>query len=212
MILCDIGNTYIHFCDTYKVWKNLPDEINKKELSSDIYYISVNPINEKKLLKVHKNSYDLSSIIKFDTPYNGLGIDRKAACLGITDGVIIDAGSAITVDVMSDGNHLGGFILPGLAAYMQAYKNISPALDKRINFGMDYDEMPLNTQSAISYGAIKSIVLIIKDTIGDKKAYFTGGDGKFLAKFFEKAVYNEMLVFNGMQLSIDNALKKPGGE
>ncbi|MDO7253833.1 type III pantothenate kinase [Helicobacter cappadocius] len=208
MILCDIGNTYIHFCDTYKIWKNLPDEINKKELSSDVYYISVNSINEKKLLKAHKNSYNIASIVNLDTPYVGLGIDRKAACLGVENGVIIDAGSAITVDVMDAGNHLGGIILPGLAAYTQAYRSISPALEKRINFGMDFDELPLNTQSAISYGAIKSVVLTIKEIVGDKKAYFTGGDGKFLAKFFEKAIYSEMLVFNGMQISIDKALKK----
>ncbi|PAF53906.1 pantothenate kinase [Helicobacter sp. 13S00482-2] len=208
MILCDIGNTYIHFSDTYKIWKNLPDKIDKKQLTSDIYYISVNPLNEKKLLKAHKNSYNIASIIKLDTPYVGLGIDRKAACLGIENGVIVDAGSAITIDVMNAGNHVGGIILPGLVAYTNAYKSISPALEKRINFGMDFNELPLNTQSAISYGVIKSIILTIRNIVGEKKAYFTGGDGKFLAKFFEKSVYNEMLVFNGMQISINNALRK----
>ncbi|PAF41523.1 type III pantothenate kinase [Helicobacter sp. 11S02596-1] len=208
MILCDIGNTYIHFCDKYRIWKNLPTNIDKKNLQADIYYISVNPENEKKLLKAHKNSYNIAKIIELDTPYEGLGVDRKAACLGIDDGVIVDAGSAITIDIMHAGRHRGGYILPGLASYFRAYKQISPALDKQINFGISLDEIPLDTQTAISFGTLKSIVSCIKETIGGKKAYFTGGDGKFLAKFFEQSIYNEMLVFNGMQLSIERALKK----
>ncbi|PAF42255.1 type III pantothenate kinase [Helicobacter sp. 11S03491-1] len=208
MILCDIGNTYIHFYDMNRIWKNNPDHIAKKELHSDVYYISVNAENEKKLLKAHKNSYNMAKIVQLNSAYNGLGVDRKAACLGVRDGVIIDAGSAITIDVMNRGIHQGGYILPGLVSYIQAYKQISPALDKQINFGINLDELPLDTQSAISFGIIKSIVLIIKDIIKDKKVYFTGGDGKFLAKFFEESIYNEMLVFNGMQISIDKELKK----
>ncbi|PAF49829.1 pantothenate kinase [Helicobacter sp. 12S02232-10] len=208
MILCDIGNTYIHFCDKYRIWKNQPERIDKEKLYADIYYISVNAENEKKLLKAYKNSYNIAKIIEFDTSYEGLGIDRKAACLGVNDGVVIDAGSAITVDVMHEGKHQGGYILPGLVTYTKAYKQISSALDKQINFGISLEEMPLDTRSAISFGMLKSIVSCIGDTIRDKKAYFTGGDGKFLAKFFKESIYNEMLVFNGMQISIDRALNK----
>lgn len=209
MILCDIGNTYLHFYDFNKIWKNLPNNIDKKFLNSDIYYISVNSENEQKLLKKHKKSYNMAKIIELNTSYHGLGIDRKAACVCIQDGVIIDAGTAITIDVMENGIHKGGYILPGLASYTKSYKNISLALDKQINFGIDLDMLPNDTQSAISFGVMRSIILSIKDTIRDKKAYFTGGDGKFLAKFFEKeGIYNEMLVFNGMSFSIERALQK----
>ncbi|PAF48486.1 pantothenate kinase [Helicobacter sp. 12S02634-8] len=207
MILCDIGNTYVHFYDKRKIWKNKPEAIDKKELHADIYYISVNPTNEQKLIAAHKNSYNIAKIIDFDTPYMGLGIDRKAACLGIDDGVIVDAGSAITIDVMCQGKHQGGYILPGLAGYGHIFEQISTALKLPINFATPLDTLPLDTQSAMSFGVLKSIILCIQDTIKDQKAYFTGGDGKFLSKFFPKSVYNEMLVFNGMQISIDQALK-----
>ncbi|PAF52650.1 type III pantothenate kinase [Helicobacter sp. 13S00477-4] len=208
MILCDIGNTYIHFYDRRRIWKNEPKKIEKKELHSDIYYISVNMENEKRLLKAHKNSYNMSKIVELQTPYKGLGVDRKAACLGISDGVIIDAGSAITVDIMEKEVHLGGYILPGLASYIQAYRQISSALDKKLNLAVSLDELPLDTQSAIGFGILQSITSSINGIIKDKKVYFTGGDGKFLSKFFAESIYNEMLVFNGMQISIDKILKK----
>lgn len=212
MIMCDIGNTYLHFYDMRRIWKNNPTEINKKALgNSDIYYISVNAENEKRLLKAHKNCYNIAKIVELNTSYIGLGIDRMASCVGIVDGVIVDAGSAISLDVMDNGTHLGGYIMPGLASYLKAYAGISSALNKQINFGVDLDRLSLDTQSAMSYGTLKSIVLTIGDIAQKwqgKKLYFTGGDGKFLAKFFERAIYNEMLIFNGMGICIENALKR----
>lgn len=210
--MCDIGNTYLHFYDMRRIWKNDPSQINKKALgASDIYYISVNTENEKRLLKAHKNCYNIAKIVELNTSYVGLGVDRMASCSGVGDGVIIDAGSAISLDVMDNGIHLGGCIIPGLASYLRSYAGISNALNKQINFGVDLNNLPLDTQSAMSYGTLKSIVLTIDHTAEkwrNKKLYFTGGDGKFLAKFFERAIYNEMLIFNGMGLCIENALRR----
>ena len=35
-----------------------------------------------------------------------------------------------------------------------------------------------------------------------KKIYFTGGDGKFFAKFFENSIFDNTLVFKGMQKAL----------
>ena len=76
----------------------LPKSLHKSMFSQEIYYISVNAQHEKLLNKTFKITYDLESIIHLPTQYKGLGVDRKAACLCVDDGVVVDVGSAITID------------------------------------------------------------------------------------------------------------------
>ncbi|ETD27119.1 type III pantothenate kinase [Helicobacter canis] len=208
MLLCDIGNTHFHFWDNGKISHILPKSLHKSMFSQEIYYISVNAQHEKLLNKTFKTTYDLESIIHLPTQYKGLGVDRKAACLCVDDGVVVDVGSAITIDVMSGGKHQGGYILPGFNEIINSYARISPALRGQINFGLEPNVLPNNTKDAIGYGVLKSTILTIQNTIGSKKAYFTGGDGKYLAKFFAQAIYDETLVFRGMRISIEKALQK----
>ncbi|WP_163555722.1 type III pantothenate kinase [Helicobacter suis] len=200
MILCDIGNTYLHFYNGSKVWKSRVEQL-QTAFTETLYYISVNTTHTQALLKVCPHAQDLAPLLILKSKYEGLGIDRKAACLGLgnTSAVVIDAGSAISVDVMDCGVHLGGVLLPGLKAYHKAYSQISKALNYPINARINLDTLPQSTQEALSYGALKSILLLLKDLIRDQKAYFTGGDGKFLATFFTQGIYHELLVFKGMQ-------------
>lgn len=202
MLLCDVGNTFLHFYHNGKVWKEKPYHITQKKQDLPIYYISVNPRFERCLLASHNVCINISKYIELNSGYQGLGIDRMAACKAIDDGVIIDAGSAITLDIMHEGFHMGGFIMPGLNAYKNMYANISPALESNIEMAVDLSTLPQNTKDAISFGTIKSIVLMIKSATKSKKLYFTGGDGKFFAKFFENAIYDNTLVFKGMQKTI----------
>lgn len=64
-----------------------------------------------------------------------LGIDRWIALIAaaeIVDGnaVVIDAGSAITLDLLrADGQHLGGAILPGFNTSLDAFKRIFNLID-----------------------------------------------------------------------------------
>jgi len=56
------------------------------------------------------------------------GLTRKALCLSYDSGLFISAGSAITVDIVENRLHKGGFILLGIQAYLKAYRDISKAL------------------------------------------------------------------------------------
>lgn len=206
MIICDIGNTNVKMYEDGRIWTKSLTEFYDFKVSEDVYYICVNS-DIKTHLSKYKNFIDLEPYIEFDTIYEGLGVDRKAACRAIEDGVIVDAGSAITVDIMSSGVHLGGYILPGLQAYVKAFQSISPVLDKPINPRIFLDALPQNTKDAISYGAIKSIVLILKDTSSSKKIYFTGGDGQYLSSFFTQSVYDKTLVFKGLEDIVKNIMK-----
>jgi type III pantothenate kinase len=64
-----------------------------------------------------------------------LGADRWMALLAAammveTDCIVIDAGSAITVDLLrADGQHLGGAILPGFNTSIETFKRIFSHID-----------------------------------------------------------------------------------
>lgn len=203
MLLCDVGNTFLHFYHNGKIWKEKPYHISQKKDSLTIYYISVNERFEHCLLASHPKCINIGNYIDIESAYEGLGVDRKATCKAIEDGVIIDAGSAITIDVMSEGVHLGGYIMPGLSTYKAMCAEISNALDKEFEPSVSLSQLPLNTSDALSFGALKSVILMIKNTSRTKRLYFTGGDGKFFSKFFENAIYDNTLIFKGMQKALE---------
>lgn len=207
-ILCDIGNSCLHFYYQGRIWRENANDITQKKEHIPIYYISVNSNFEKKLLDSHKKCINLEPYINLNTSYSTLGVDRRAACKAISDGLIIDAGSAITIDIMESGAHLGGFIMPGISSYQSFYKSISSALDVTPDFSVNLYSPPQNTRDAISFGILKSILLMIKQTSDTKKLYFTGGDGKFFAKFFENSIFDNTLIFKGMMQAIKEINEK----
>ncbi|EEO25313.1 type III pantothenate kinase [Helicobacter winghamensis] len=202
MILCDIGNSFLHFYYRGRIWKEDKHALTPKDPKETIIFISVNKDSTNALLRSHNRCFDLCDYLSLDTTYKGLGVDRVAACMAINDGVIVDAGSAITIDVMHQGIHLGGFIMPGISQYRKMFENIA-VLDQDMNFAVDLYAFPQNTKDAISYGMLKSIVLMLQTTSKNKRIHFTGGDGKFLSHFFKNCFYDDLLVFKGMQKAIE---------
>ena len=204
MILCDIGNSNADFYQDGKVWTIPHQQLKEFVTKEKVYYINVNEAL-KKTINTKSNFINLEPFFTFDTIYQGMGIDRIAACYTISDGMIVDAGSAITVDIMSGGMHLGGFILPGLSAYEKCYASISPRLMLPINPSISLDVLPQKTNDAISYGVVKSIILLLEITCKDKRIFFTGGDGKFFSKFFSNSIFDRTLVFRGMLKAVHEA-------
>jgi type III pantothenate kinase len=199
MILCDIGNTHYHILQSSKI-HNIPLNKSIDILKGEkVYFISVNEDATQKLQLVAKESINLKAYADVNSAYKGLGVDRAVACSAIDVGVVVDAGTAITVDVVHDNNHLGGYILPGLGSYKRLFSKISDILDKDTNFAVDIKALPQNTRDAISYGVLNPIILSIQAVAKENKIYFTGGDGKYLSKYFDKAIYDEQLVFRGMR-------------
>jgi type III pantothenate kinase len=202
VLLADIGNTYFHIYNGTEIehlsYKNAIEKYHDRSL----YYISVKHHLEEKIEKI-KSWKNISHKMILEGDYDTMGVDRKALCLSHNDGVFVDAGSAITVDIMKEGIYQGGYIFPGIKAMLESYRTISPVLDTGLNEMISLEQLPITTKDGISYGIIASIKALIGKHADKQKLYFTGGDGKFLSSFFEEAVYNEMLVFDGMR----NALK-----
>ena len=198
MILCDIGNTSYDFLINNQHQKVFLNE-TLPQIKETIYYISVNEKATTKLLNIYPTSINLETLFTFHTTYVGMGIDRKVACYGYEDCVIVDAGSAITVDIMENAQHQGGFILPGLRKFHEIYAQISPKLDFDFSIKQNFDKIPQNTKDAIAYAMIKAIILPIKEIAHDKELLFTGGDGELLSSFFEKSIYKKDLIFDNMK-------------
>lgn len=199
MLLCDIGNFSAKFWDDGRVFSLNFDELNKFKPKEKVYYINVN----SKFTPKSDKFIDIKDYFKFDTIYKGLGIDRIAGCYTIENGVVVDAGSAITVDLMISNTHQGGFILPGIAALLKACHSISPVLDIVFNSQIDLECFPQKTNDAVTYGVVKPLVLAINEMAKNKQIYFTGGDGSFFVKFFDKAIFDKNLVFRGMLKAIN---------
>jgi type III pantothenate kinase len=203
MVLCDIGNTTFHFQTKNNDFKLFHYE-TLPQFNKQIYFISVNKNATKKLLMHYPTAINLEKYIKFDTLYKGMGIDRQLVCSNIiNDIVVVDAGSAITVDIIQNKQHQGGFILSGLYAMQKTYCTISTELDFKFNTKVSLDKLPLNTNDAISYAIIQSIVQSIKSVAVNKEIIFTGGDGLFLSKYFTNATYNKYLIFDNIKLLLD---------
>ncbi len=97
---------------------------------------------------------------------------------------VVDAGSALTIDFVSTGGqHLGGYILPGLDSMERALLSDTD----RVRFGdaaRDQLEPGTSTEEAVFNGLLLSqagaVSLALHRTMGDFGLIFTGGNGELL--------------------------------
>jgi len=200
MLLCDIGNSSYHFFDGKKNYKKNILDFNPQEITQQVYFISVNA-KIKRELSFLENWIDLSRSVDMHNYYETMGVDRIFAVEALQNAVIVDAGSAITVDIVKSGHFMGGFIYPGVKAMNKAYENISPALSYEFNFDLDLETLPKNSQDAISFGFLKTLYSEV--TSYDLPIVLTGGYAREFKKIFKDARVDENLIFTGMQKIIE---------
>ena len=204
MILCDIGNTSVDLFMDGKRTKLSVADFNPVTLQDDVYYVSVNASLNERICDL-MNWHDLRAFIDWDKYYSTMGIDRIMVCEAVDNGVIVDAGSAITVDLMQDSLYQGGFIALGLRAAQEAYSRLSPALNVSFNFEVDLTIMAKNTPDALTVGFLAPLIEKI-ERLG-KPIFLTGGDAHLLSRFLPEAVVREDLIFQGMNKLIEKGVK-----
>ena len=157
------------------------------------------------------NSMQLPLEINYRTP-DTLGSDRVAAAVGAWNEapgrniLVIDAGTAITVDFISkDGKYNGGNIAPGIKMRLRAlheFTNRLPIVDKEGEIpSIGYD-----TETAIRSGVINGICHEIDGYINEFKQKFcdvlvflTGGDEKPLKNRIKNCIFaDKYLVTKGL--------------
>lgn len=127
----------------------------------------------------------------YTTP-SRLGIDRWLALLaayGACQGpaVVVDAGSAITVDAVGQqGLQLGGFIVPGLD--MQRRALFADTSQVQVKEGWAGAELALgqDTLSAVHNGCLSMAVALVEQVLARQlpgaKLFVTGGDAELLVQ------------------------------
>ena len=201
MLLADIGNSRVHIYDGNQVIHLKHQEAIEQYANMNLYYITVKH-QLKSQLALLTNWIDISEKIKLKNAYSTMGVDRQALCLSFEDGIFISAGTAITVDIVTKGIYQGGFILPGVQSYLNAYADISPALKSRLNPNISIDSLPKTTRDGISYGIIASIKMLIEKNRNSKQLYISGGDAKLVASFLDNVILDERLIFWGIKKAL----------
>lgn len=148
-----------------------------------------------------------------------LGVDRWLAILAaqISDPsacVVVDCGSAITVDlVTSQGEHLGGYIAPGLRLMREALE-LKTAAIKLGQIGYPENDFPgRNTVHAIKSAELAMIAGLVDHAKAilrnydahDARLLVTGGDGEWLVAMLKDGTYQEDLVLDGLHIALAEA-------
>ena len=130
-----------------------------------------------------------------------LGADRLAAAVGVDalygegDKLIVDFGTAITIDYVVDGVFRGGNISLGMTTRFRALRDYTARLPL---CGATEQQLPYGrtTREAIEQGVMQGITYEIEGYISafmqekaKKYIIFTGGDAKYFAKRIKNAIF-----------------------
>jgi type III pantothenate kinase len=153
-----------------------------------------------------------------------MGVDRWLGIVAAYNKVsgaclIVDAGSAVTIDLVADGGqHLGGYIVPGLQMMRhslfgqtdQVESNAEKTSAASVSFALSPGN---NTQDAVANGLPLMLLGVIRQVLSDVQADYgvtpfvllTGGDGAFLERLVRNDVTTEVkflseLVMDGLSL------------
>lgn len=163
------------------------------ELSLIIKDVSDNFFKINSILLTINSNFDMDILLKNNQT---VGIDRLVNASKVkkdftTPAIIVDIGTATTIDVISkEGAFVGGAILPGIFLQYKALNmNTSklPCLKEKISLTAIGD----STESALSSGvlrghasAIEGLISQIESELNDKAIIIaTGGDSEIISKY-----------------------------
>lgn len=151
------------------------------------------------------------SKLNYQTP-NTLGIDRYFGCLGASSHsakavVVIDNGSACTIDYMSTSEvYMGGIIMPGLKSILNIFNQVAPELPL-IEVQIPTVWPGKSTATSLQWGQVGFFIDGVNAALeryrlafGDFDIYLTGGDAALLAPLLKGTIRKRSnLVFEGME-------------
>ncbi|WP_203257441.1 type III pantothenate kinase [Hyunsoonleella ulvae] len=236
-LIIDVGNTFVKlagfekdklvFRETTKL-SGVVEVVNKlkesyPELKQGIVS-SVGRLKSKQIDAISKNFNVLELTHKTKVPFKNsydtpktLGIDRialvSASVYHYPDNnvLIIDAGTCITYDFITDKNeYLGGAISPGLRIRYKGLNNLTanlPLLETKIPKHF----LGTSTNSSIHSGVVNGVVNEIdgfisayKDKYPDLTVILTGGDANFLSEQLKSSIFaNSNFLLEGLNYILE---------
>ncbi len=164
-----------------------------------------------KQLHSEKSAFGISNGYR---SYQQMGADRWLAIVGAEllfpeqDILIVDSGTATTVDVLTgDKHHQGGWIIPGVKLMMTALFENTERVNGTTN-NIDALAFGLNTNDNVNFGcwaatcgAIEGAMQLAKQNQhAISKVICTGGNGAELERMTHyESIFIEKLIFIGMQ-------------
>lgn len=187
----------------------LGEDFRKKLVAWSLAYFQINP--EFATSEPHCNGV----VNGYQQPEK-LGVDRWLAVLAAkarTPGacIVVDCGSAITVDlVTAQGEHLGGYIAPGLRLMREAL-GVNTSAIKLGQIGYPENDFPgRNTVTAIKSAelamlaglVIRARAALLNYDASAPAVWVTGGDGEWLASQLGNGQFVEDLVLDGLLIAL----------
>jgi len=146
-----------------------------------------------------------------------LGVDRWLSLLGAVSNdeayLVIDAGSALTIDLVSQFEHLGGFITPGLSMMQDSLNLKTQMVVPPVSEQFASDYLGQDTASGINGGTLYMMAAYINSITSEMTAHLstklhcigTGGDFVTIQPLLNhEYLYQEDLVFQGMKKMLES--------
>jgi len=152
----------------------------------------------------------------YDTPET-LGVDRIALVAGAhhhyphQNALVIDAGTAITYDLITDrGHYLGGTIAPGLQMRYRALNEFTaslPLLDPQPYKGLLGQNTEDSIHSGVSYAAVcemDGMINAYKERFPHLTVILTGGDAQFFGKRLKNSIFaHSKILLEGLNFLLE---------
>lgn len=144
-----------------------------------------------------------------------MGVDRWLAMLAAfhrcdAECCVVDCGSAITVDyVARNGQHLGGFILPGLRLMNNSLQVNTAEVIVDQSIECFSQELGTSTSEAVQHGVNYMFSALVEKVVADVsqrsgcELFITGGDGPLFSQLAGCGHLIEDLVMDGLVWSLD---------
>ncbi len=170
---------------------------------------------EPEFVKTTHEAYGIR--VAYAVPAN-LGVDRFVAMIAAhalydTSCIIVDSGTAVTIDALSaEGRHQGGLILPGLALMRHCLtkKAANIKLHSRVN---ETTLFAKDTAEAVNSGRLRTIAAAVDQITADMAVelefpvtqILCGGDGEIIQPWLRREyTLNSDLVIKGLALIANN--------
>lgn len=195
----------------------------KADYNKDVYkVIGISTSTDTLKLNELLDRVDIGEIVLFDLnslpigidykTTSTLGLDRVAGAIGAwsqsnkKNCLIIDAGTAITIDLVIENNYIGGVISPGIHLRFKALNEFTKKLPLVGFNNKEYSIPGKSTKESIFNGCFNGALFEVtawidyfKRVYGDILIYLTGGDGIYFEKKLKSVIFvDEYLVLKGL--------------